>query len=613
MTRARVRRATIAFVALVLVLVAVGVWIARVDLPRLLGPVKGDEATYVAMALSLAKDGDLKYRAEDYRRFVSLYGTGPEGIFLKESQKLSWHLGATWPPVRVEKTPAPVDAELDYAKPFAYSVAAAPFVAVVGLNGLLLFNLLLLAASAGCAIVFCRARTRPLAGTVLGLAFVFASVAPVYAVWLTPEMFNFALVLIGLFLWLYKEVAPPTAPAWIRHPALDWIAAACLGVATFSKPPNAVLIAPLVLVAWLRGQWRRGVLLAAMFGIVAGGLFGANELISGDWNYQGGNRSSFYTHFPFDPQGTSFASGNPMSTGEVNDEHILAPEFLLPTLEKNVVYFFVGRDSGVIPYFFPGALILLIWLLRVRRATVWQWACVLACGLGALALLIFIPRGWNGAGGPIGNRYLLSLYPALLFLVPAGTGLAVAAASLAGGVVFLGAILLHPVASSHAPWINPERWPLHELPVEFTLINDIPVFLNPQRGRVLVSKDPEVFLYYMDGNTYLQEPHGFWVAPGTADIVVRTAEPLTGLDLQLSSRVPNHVEIAIDGRRADVSLRPGEASTVQLRPDPGVNANGYQVLLRITTAAGFYPRDFDPASTDTRHLGVFIEPTYRVR
>ena len=613
MTTARLRRPVTALVASVLVLIAVGVWIARVDLPRLLGPVKGDEATYVAMALSLAKDGDLKYRPEDYRRFVSLYGTGPEGIFLKRTQRLTWQLQAAWPPVRLEKSPVPASEKLDYAKPFAYPMAAAPFVALVGLNGLLLFNLLLLAASAGCAIVFCRARTRPLAGTILGLAFVFASVAPVYAVWLTPEMFNFALVLIGLFLWLYKEVAPSTAPAWVRHSALDWIAAACLGVATFSKPPNAVLIGPLVLVAWLRGRWVRGVLLAALFCAVAGGLFGINELISGDWNFQGGDRRSFYTHFPFDPQDTPFSAGNPMSTSEVNDENILAPAFLVPTLEKNVVYFLVGRDSGFIPYFFPGALILLVWLLHVRRATAWQWACALACGAGALALLVFIPRGWNGAGGPIGNRYFLSLYPALVFLVPDGTGLVTAAASLVGGALFIGAILLHPIASSRAPWLNPERWPLHELPVEFTLINDIPVFLNPQRGRVLVSKDPEVFLYYMDGNTYFQEPHGFWVAPGTADIVVRTAEPLTGLDLRLSSRVPNHVEIAIDGRRADVSLRPGETSTVQLRPDPGVKANGYQVLLRITTAAGFYPRDFDPTSTDTRRLGVFIEPTYRVR
>ena len=608
MTSRRARRPVAIFAAVVIL----GLWLARIDVAKFLGPIKGDEATYVAMALSLAEDGDLKYRAEDYRRFVSIYGTGPEGIFLKRSQTLSWSLRAGWPPIHLEKADIPATETLDYAKPFAYSVAAAPF-AWFGLRGLLLFNILLLAASAACAIAFCRARATPLAGTALGLAFIFGSAVPVWAVWLTPEMFNFALVLVALFLWLYKEVAPAGSPAWTKHPALDWIAAVCLAIATYSKPPNAVLIAPLVLVDWARHRWRRGLLVGVLFCAVVVGLFGVNELISGDWNFQGGDRRAFYTHFPHDAQDTPFTAGHPMTTTEVNDENILAPEFLLPTLRYNLVYFFIGRDSGLIPYFWPGIVVLGLWLLSLRRSTVWQWATVASCGLGALVLLVLVPRGWNGAGGPIGNRYFLSLYPGLLFLVPAGASLLPALLSFAGGAVFVGAILLHPIASSRAPWINPERWPLHELPVEFTLINDIPVFLNQQRGRVLVSQDPEVFLYYMDGNTYFQEAHGFWVAPGTADIVVRTAKPLSGLDLRLSSRVANEVEISIGGRRAHVSLRPNEASTVRLRPDPGVKANGYQVLWRIRTSTGFYPRDFDPASADTRHLGVFVEPTYRVQ
>ena len=45
------------------VLLALAFWAARVNVPRLLGPIKGDEATYVAMALSLADDGDLEVPA----------------------------------------------------------------------------------------------------------------------------------------------------------------------------------------------------------------------------------------------------------------------------------------------------------------------------------------------------------------------------------------------------------------------------------------------------------------------------------------------------------------------------------------------------------------------
>src|SRR3954452_20610249 len=71
---------------LVIVLVVVARFIPF-DVARVYG-IKGDEATYVAMALSLAYDGDLAYRPEDLRRFQNLYGVGPEGVFLKEAYRL---------------------------------------------------------------------------------------------------------------------------------------------------------------------------------------------------------------------------------------------------------------------------------------------------------------------------------------------------------------------------------------------------------------------------------------------------------------------------------------------------------------------------------------------
>jgi hypothetical protein len=54
--------------------------------------------------------------------------------------------------------------------------------------------------------------------------------------------------------------------------------------------------------------------------------------------------------------------------------------------------------------------------------------------------------------------------------------------------------------------------------------------------------------------------------------------------------------------------------TRQLSPDPGWFAlQSYQVIWRITTDRGFYPKDLDAAATDTRQLGVFISPTYEVK
>lgn len=582
---------TTALVALLVLLV----WAARVDVPRLTGGIKGDEATYVSMALSLANDGDLKYRAEDYQRFQAAFHTGPNGIFLKRG-------------------PLSPDQALDYGKPFAYSVAAAPLVKLFGINGLLIFNLLLLMTGLLCAVSFGRARIGGTGGAVVGAAFIGASAIPIYAAWLTPEIFNCALVLVAYFLWWRTDIA--TTGGTGRR--LSWVSAFLLGVATFSKASNVLLVGPLVVVALIRRRWIQAFGIIAMFAMGSAGLFGVNKMVSGDWNYQGGDRRYFSgpRDFPFDGHGTTFAAGSEMRTEEANDENILAPRFVQRMLPRNTMYFFLGRDAGLLPYYFPGVLILLWWVMRARRAPMWQWAICLVWLGSCLGLLLITPGSWNGGGGPIGNRYFISMYPAMLFLLPtARNGWLAALASAVVGLTCVGAMLLHPFAASHAVWLNPERWPLRLLPVELTIMENLPVRLNHDRARIEVSTDPEVFLYYMDSNTYFQEKDGFWVAGGaTADIVIRTEVPLTRLDLRVHAPIANDVEISIDGRTSHESLQPNEEKTVQLRPKPGVYANtSYQILWRITTRAGFYPKDLNPASTDPRHLGVFIKPTYAVK
>jgi hypothetical protein len=604
-------------VLLLVVLAALCVWAAVVDVPKLSGPIKGDEATYIAQAFSVAKDGDLKYTREDYVRFRQLYGSGPEGVFLKESQDLRFGVQARWPFYRVDEIPVSTDVELDYGKAFAYGVAAAPFALVFGPGGLLLFNILLLMTSAWCAVLFCQARTGRVAGALVGLAFIGASVVPVYLVWQTSEIFNFSLVFVAYFLWLYKEVAPPTAPAWLRHPRVDWAAVVLLGIAAFSKPTNAPLIAPIVGLAVLRGHWLRGVVLSAVFCAVTFGLFGVNALISGDLSYQGGTRATFHTKFPFDDTGQRFEAGQAMTTNEADEDVFLSPGFLFPHLRYNVEYFLVGRDAGFVPYFFPGFVIALVWLTRIRRAKLWEWLVAAGLVVAVLVTLVLIPFSWNGGGGPIGNRYFLSLYPALLFLVPAGVGAWAGIVALAGGLAIVGSIFVHPFALSRTPWMIPERWPLRLLPVEYTLINDIPAFLTgTQRAHILVSRDPEVFFYYMDGNMYgMEGERGFWIkGNSTADIVVRSGQPLTKLALRLRSEIANEVDISLGNKDAPhVTLAPNQEKFVQFGPGDVVATRGYQTLLRITTSAGFYPRDLHPGSTDTRFLGVFVTPTFEAK
>ena len=612
----------IVFVPLIGLIVLL-VWAARADVPRLNGgEIRGDQATYISMAFSLAKDGDLKYRPEDYRRFKQLYGIGPEGIFLKRSYDLEFHPRLGWPLIETTKQAIPTALELDYGKSFAYAVLAAPFAATLGLGGLLTLNILLLAICAACAIAFARARLGAVTGTLIGIVFLGASVVPVYGVWLTPEVFNFTLVFVAYFLWLYKFVAPQDAAAGWRSPRLDWVAALLLGIATFSKPTHVLLIGPIVLDALVRRRWKYVGIIAVLFTAGSAGLYGVNALVSGESNYQGGavnDRKYFVSHFPFDGT-TNFddsSAGSSMATNEANDPNdkdIFAPSYLFRMLRFNSWYFLAGRDAGLLPYFFPGLLIFLWWFSRWRHAAIWQWTTAAALGGSILMLLVYTPDSWNGGGGPIGNRYFLSLYPTMFFLLPATFGLTASVVALVVGLTFVGPILIHPFTASAVVWVNPERWPLRLLPVELTIMNQLPVALKHERNRIMVSRDPEVFLYYMDGNTYYQEKDGFWVAPGTADIVIRTEHPLSVLDLRISSPVPNNVEVSIGGRSSHVTLTNSADQSVQLRPEPGVYTyKSYQLVLRVKTTNGFYPRDFDPKSADTRHLGAYIRPTYRVR
>ncbi len=63
------------------------VWAAlNIDPPRTGIGLKGDEATYVSMALSAAYDGDLVFQRKDLERFWATYQCGPDGIFLKRGK-----------------------------------------------------------------------------------------------------------------------------------------------------------------------------------------------------------------------------------------------------------------------------------------------------------------------------------------------------------------------------------------------------------------------------------------------------------------------------------------------------------------------------------------------
>ena len=595
------------------VILILGGWASlSVDPVRVGYGIKGDEATYVAMALSAAYDRDLTYERRDLERFFQIYDGGPEGIFLKRGRDVRLAVRAGWPPIASDGEPDSRTDRLYFGKAYIYAVAAAPLVWLAGLNGLLLFHVVLLAGVVFAGYRFVAARSPAAPALTYVAAFLGASIVPLYAVWLTSEIFNLALVFFAYFAWFYTALAAPPAPApgwWRRGSRADILGAVLLGLATFSKPSHVLLIVPPVLWLWHRRRWADGARVAVVFGLVVAGSFGVNGLVSGELNYQGGDRRTYYGEFPFQAPDIGFSDvGISVSTNDVTLGEEPDAEGFVGVLIRNIGYFLVGRHFGFVPFFFPGVVAVVLALWRRRDLEVWHLLILAAAAATAGGLLLYLPYSWSGGGGPSGNRYFLSVYPVLLFLTPPLRSVGPALVAWLGGSLFTAQILLNPFVSAKQPYLNVQHGAFRWLPVELTMANDLPIALDPLRARVVYQADPTVLLYFLDDNAYLPEPPGIWIAGRRrADLIVRTDGPMERVAVTLSAPIDNQVTLRLGGSEVVVPVRAGVPAQVTLAPRGVVSRQSWAYLLSVTTRDGFVPRLLEPHSTDPRYLGVALQ------
>jgi hypothetical protein len=602
----------VAVIGAVLLLIALAAAIS-VDVVRNGYGVKSDEATYVSMALSAAYDHNLSYERRDLDRYYGFYRYGPDGIFLKRGKRLHVGVDGTAPFVHLTKTADVRHDRLYFGKAMIYPLIAAPFVRLLGLNGLLVLNVLLLFGVCVCGYTFLEARSRPGPALAFTLAFVAAACIPVYAVFLLPEVFNFALASFAGFLWLYKEVAPDRTRSVLTGPASDYLAAVLIGIVTYSKINHGLLIGPIVLWLWWRRQYLTGLLVATVFAITMLSLFWANALVTGEFNYQGGDRKSFVGHFPFDGSTESAwdSKGTEMSTNDADLGNVLEPGEFPARFAHNVEYFLVGRHFGFIPYFFPGVVCVVLWLMSPERWKPWRLLTFLAVIGSALAWLIIAPYTWSGGGGPPGNRYFMSQYAWLLFLTPPLTSMAPALVAWIGGALFTAKILVNPFYAAKFPYTIAERGFARRLPVELTMANDLPIMLDAPRTHIWYS---DVMLYFLDQHAYVPEvidaatgKRGIWVAgDGRADIIVRSEWPIDHLTITAESPIATHFIVSLGGGESDIAIAPGKPVTFDVAAS-GVRAlRSYAYLLSARSTEAFTPTLQDPAATDPRNLSVLM-------
>jgi hypothetical protein len=572
--------------------------------------LKGDEATYVSIGLSAAFDRDLTYERRDLERFFGLYRAGPSGIFLKRGKQLRARVDASPPFVHLNKSPDRRTDRLYFGKALLYGISAAPFVRLFGLNGFLVFHVLLLFGAAACFYIFLAARSRPGPALAFSLAFIGAACVPVYVVFLAPEIFHFALVAFAYFFWLYKEVAAE-GRGFLRGRGSDLLAAALVGAATYSNPRHVLLIAPLVLWAWWRRRLLDGVLIGLVCAATAGALYGVSALNAGEFNYQGGDRKTFYDVFPFDGSSADvWASehAKEMSTNDSDAANVLTD--FTNRFAHNVEYFLIGRHFGFVPYFFPGVVAIVLWLFSRERTRPWRVFTFLAVAASAGALLVLAPFTWSGGGGPPGNRYFMSVYAAIFYLTPPLTAVTPALLAWVVGALFTAKMIVNPFVAAKFPNQTTERGFARRLPVELTMANDLPIMLEGARAHAWFS---DVLMYFLDEHAYTPETidgegnEGVWIAgDGRADILVRCEWPIDRLVVTASSPLRTVFVVSMGSTEVRVPLEPNTSKTFDV-PASGVrDLNSHAYLLSARSTEGFTEHLRNPASNDLRNLGVLM-------
>ena len=311
------------------------------------------------MAGSLAFDHDLEFSAADLARVKAAYPGGPQGVFLKRVPR----------PGRIDSARLREGGCLPRAR------RAARARSLGADRGLLLLNALAflvgaLARLRGAAALGrvgrgrCRHARAPGAGCRARLPAVADAGAR--------------------STWRWRRPASSRTGASGRTSRRS-----CSGSRSTRSPRTWPLALPLLLAPLLSAGagWARPLLEAARRGavlaaVVAAG-FGLGWLATGELNYQGGERKTFYDRYPFEPGVTFDSAGVWMTTDHVGplvagrDEHAqpdrVAPPRAAEELRRsfllNLGYFWVGRFGGALAYF-PGfvAAVLLFLLAGPARA-----------------------------------------------------------------------------------------------------------------------------------------------------------------------------------------------------------------------------------------------------
>lgn len=382
--------------AVVLAIVAAALLAGLAALRTPIDQVIADEGTYLAMIESLRQDGDLIFGEADRLRIEAQTERGRQEVILQRG----------------------ADGRIAYSKPILFPLFSLPFAPFFGERGPMVMNALALFAAVWLALRYLTGLARrdgedPRLGELLMVTFLGAAVVLPYVFWRMGDSLQVALALAGLTLALERQRLDPA-----RSDRAGWremLGMALLAALITLRISNGIVAGVPILAAVLGRRFRRAALLAV--GLIAAiGLWaGASYLMTGATNPYRAIRTAFLPETGYPPA---------LSEAELTyrfDEFRRSHHTSVDTpasLRQATfagIYFLVGRHTGLLVYF-PAAVLLLLFALRrndaVGVAALFAFAATTAFFVG------WKPDNYFGGETFLGNRYLISYYPVLLFAIP---------------------------------------------------------------------------------------------------------------------------------------------------------------------------------------------------
>lgn len=458
-----IRKANYIFIIKVVVFLGLFIYAASYD-PYEDG-IYADQSTHILQTMSIAYDFDLQYEKKDLERY---YADGwtvpPAGIFLNRTS----------------------ENEYFYAKPILYSVVSSPFVLLFGSKGFIYWNALAVFIIFIILLTYLQSKNKKIASIVFPLVAVLASPLIFYIRTIHPDITIAMLLVFAVYFFL--RYVNKDVRSYLIFSGLF------MGFAVYEKFPFILFIPIIVItVLKLKSLFKKTFIHLSLFLISFSIAYLVPTLITSAntqtlTSYQG--ERWYFSIPPFDE---AVQKGSIKNTGNIFSFTYLVGNFPggLHNLPKNIIYFFIGRQTGILLYF-PFTLFILLNLYQSRKIAKQELYIVYGILSYLFFYLILFSNNYYGGVTAFGNRYFLQIYPTLLLVLASLVGLKrVSGWSLAA---IWGSIILYIFLVSK-PYINIMGHYQFVTGSLITQLLPIEVTLLPQEKGLKIDKDVLLWIY----------------------------------------------------------------------------------------------------------------------